>query len=84
MVKSWETKDWRSGARALTHGDLIRPELFSRSVNELAKGANTEVVHSCESDGVFFPVKAKPDCKIAKESQDTECLRDQIVGKNQC
>lgn len=57
MVKIWESKDWGSGARALSHGDLIKPELFSTSVNELAKGANTEMVHVHESDVGFFPVK---------------------------
>lgn len=54
MVKIWETKDWRSGARAPVHGDLMRPELFSRSVNELGKGANTKVVKLCKSFFFFF------------------------------
>lgn len=84
MVKSRESKDWGSGARALTHGYLLRPELFSRSINELAKRANTEVVHFWESAGVFFSLSKQPDCKIAKESQDTKCLSNKIVGKNQC
>lgn len=65
MVKSWELKDWESGARALIHEDLIRPELISRSVNELAKGANTEVVHFCELDG-FSPFQSNLTEKLPK------------------